>query len=85
MLKEDWCEGGEYGKDESDSRKEEAMNYQIAKGCFSENIRLFADAFSQPEKFNYYNGLYNLTEGIEADLNSIKYLLQEILNELRRR
>ena len=60
------------------------MNNHTAKKCFSENIRLFADALSQPEKLNYYNGLYNLTEGIEADLNSVKYLDQEIRNELRR-
>jgi hypothetical protein len=77
------------GKDDrpgdGEKRKDEIMNYDTAKRCFSENIRLFAPAQSQPEKFNHYNGLFNLTEGIEADQNSIKYLFQEILNELRRK
>jgi hypothetical protein len=59
------------------------MSYERAKNCFDENIRLFANPQSQPEKYNLYNGLTNLTNAIETDLGSIKDLLEQILWELR--
>ena len=61
------------------------MSYHWAEECFSENIRLFGPAQTQPGKYNFYNGLFNLTEAIEQDMNSIQHLFQEIFNELRRR
>jgi hypothetical protein len=59
------------------------MSYERAKNCFNENISLFANPQSQPEKYNLYNGLTNLTNAIETDLGSIKDLLEQILWELR--
>lgn len=40
---------------------------QIAKKCFVENIRLFANAQTEPEKFNLYNGLAALADAL-ADI-----------------
>ena len=39
---------------------------QFAKKCFTENIQLFANAKTQPEKFNLYKGLHALAEAIES-------------------
>jgi hypothetical protein len=36
-----------------------------AKKCFAENIRLFGNSNSQPEKYNLYNGLANLAAAVE--------------------
>ncbi len=51
-----------------------------AKACFKENLRLFGDSKSQPEKFNLYNGLVNLTTAIE----DIKNQVDRIESQLRR-
>ncbi len=43
-----------------------SMGTNTAKKCFAENIQLFANAQTQPEKFNLYNGLHGLAEAIES-------------------
>jgi len=61
------------------------MSYQSAKNCFNENVALFANPQTNPEKYNLYDGLSNLTQAMENDLSAIKDLLEQILFELRRR
>ncbi|MBU1084861.1 hypothetical protein KKB06_00770 [Patescibacteria group bacterium] len=51
------------------------MSTYQAKIQFEENLKLFGNATSQPEKYNLYAGLINLTKAIEqikSDLRSIK-------------
>ncbi|WP_024461027.1 hypothetical protein [Marinimicrobium sp. LS-A18] len=52
------------------------MSFDTAKKCFGENIQLFGDPQAQPEKFNHYNGLYNMAEAM--------YALQDEVHRLRR-
>ena len=54
------------------------MSAQNAKKCFEEIINLFSDPQTQPEKYNLYNGLYNLADEIEK----INYQLQQIIQAL---
>ena len=64
------------------------MNAHTAKKCFEENIALFANAQTQPEKFNLYNGLYNLADEIEKinhQIYQIGSVLNDIANVLRNR
>ena len=59
----------------------------VAKNCFAENLRLFAPAETQPEKFNLYKGLSELADTltrIESDLADIKDRLRRIENAARR-
>jgi hypothetical protein len=58
----------------------------LAKACFNENIKLFADFQQQPEKFNFYNGLFNLAvaiSGIENKLLSIDKRLSSLEQRIR--
>ena len=41
------------------------MTLEIAKKCFEENLLLFGDAKSEPEKYNLYKGLAHLANAIE--------------------
>jgi len=61
------------------------MIYHSARNCFNENIKLFTDPQTNPEKYNLYNGLSNLTQAIDTDLGAIKDLLEQILYELRKK
>jgi len=48
---------------------------QTALNCFQENIHLFGNAKTEPEKFNLYNGLAQIAEAIDAlaaDVEAIK-------------
>ena len=50
----------------------------VAMKCFDENRRIFGDANREPEKFNLYNGLYNLAKGV-ADLEEqVEALKREV-------
>jgi len=52
-----------------------------AKLCFEENLRLFGNSTTEPEKFNLYTGLYKLAAAVErlqADAEQIKALLSDI-------
>jgi hypothetical protein len=53
----------------------------IAKNCFEENLKLFADARSQPEKYNLYTGLYNLAKELETithRLDNLEHMIKQI-------
>jgi hypothetical protein len=57
-----------------------------AKACFDENIRLFANPQQQPEKFNLYNGLFNLAiaiSEIEDKLRSIDHRVHSLEQRIR--
>ena len=46
--------------------------------CFMENLQLFADAKTNPEKFNLYNGLLGISDQIddlERRIKNIENLL----------
>lgn len=61
------------------------MSAQTAKKCFVENINLFANSQSQPEKFNLYNGLANLAqtlEKLERDLDDIDREIRRIKHKI---
>ena len=55
---------------------------QNALKCFQENLRLFADARTEPEKFNLYNGLANLASTL-GSLQSEVHQLREEIQRLR--
>lgn len=59
------------------------MNLDWALKCFEENIRLFGQAQTQPEKYNLYNGLANLAHGLIQMQDEIVKSQQEI-GQLRR-
>lgn len=51
------------------------MSLYTAKKQFEENLRLFGDPNTNPEKFNLYSGLLNLTGSlmnIEAQIELLK-------------
>jgi len=48
----------------------------VAKDCFVENVETFADPETQAEKFNLYNGLANLVEGVQ-ELKKAIYQIQQ--------
>ena len=41
-----------------------SQNLDTAAKCFLENFQLFGNAQTEPEKFNLYNGLRALAEGM---------------------
>ena len=64
------------------------MQANAAKKCFGENITLFANAQTAPEKFNLYNGLYNLAdavEQIERRLTAIENAVNQLGAQLQQR
>ena len=63
------------------------MTARHAIGQFEENLRLFGDATSQPEKFNLYQGLGNLAvslDSIERQNRQILDALNDIIRHMRR-
>lgn len=54
------------------------MTINTAKDCFLENITLFGDAKTNPEKFNLYNGLVNLCTAIQRLGNDVHNMEQDI-------
>lgn len=57
-----------------------AMKLYNAKEQFQENLRLFANPQTEPEKFNLYAGLTNLAEGlsnIELKLDKLLLLMSQ--------
>lgn len=53
---------------------------QFGEPCFAENLQLFANAQTQPEKFNHYNGLKSMAQGLQA-LSQEVYRLRQQLDE----
>ena len=51
---------------------------ETAVQCFDENIKLFGDANTQPEKYNTFNGLASLAEGIAELQTQIRQLREEV-------
>jgi hypothetical protein len=51
------------------------MSAQSAMDCFNENIQLFGNSQTEPEKYNLYRGLGELADAIkriEKDVADIK-------------
>lgn len=66
------------------------MSYDlsIALKCFQENFQLFGDPKAAPEKFNLYNGLVNLTDGImqmEQEIRGLREETQQIYKLIKRK
>jgi hypothetical protein len=57
------------------------MSLYQAKRQFEENLRLFGNAQTDPEKFNLYAGLINVTKA----LSDMEDKLENIEREVRRR
>ncbi len=55
-----------------------SMTIDLAIKCFLENRDLFGNPQSQPEKYNLYNGLANLAQGISDMETEMKRLQQKI-------
>ena len=51
--------------------------------CFEENLNLFGNAQSEPEKYNLYNGLTNLSEAV-YELQKQVQTLSQAVEALRR-
>jgi hypothetical protein len=60
------------------------MSIETAIKCFNENIQLFGDARQQPENFNLYNGLSNLSQAVQSLQHEVHRLRSEV-EELKRR
>ncbi|GAB4512214.1 MAG: hypothetical protein Tsb0026_16000 [Sulfuricaulis sp.] len=58
-------------------------NANIAFKCFQENLQLFGNVQTQPEKYNLYNGLSNLAKAV-SDLKSEVDRLRQDIDYLRR-
>lgn len=64
------------------------MSSYDAKRQFDENLRLFGNSKTEPEKFNLYSGLSNLARGLmdnENQLSRIESKMDAIMQGLNRR
>lgn len=59
------------------------MDFHYAKKQFKENVELFGDPQSNPEKYNLYNGLANLADGLENLEQQLAYI-RAMLESLRK-
>ena len=55
------------------------MGIETAIKCFQENCVDFADAGTQPEKYNLYTGLANLAETV----GELQILVRQVRNEVQ--
>jgi len=60
------------------------MSFDNAKKCFVENINLFGNAQMEPEKFNLYNGLFNMAESLQRLEQEVHQLRNEVADLSRR-
>lgn len=51
---------------------------KLGAACFSENVNLFGDPKSQPEKYNLYRGLTALSETVESLLHHVHKLEMQL-------
>ena len=58
--------------------------YKTAELCFSENIANFANATTQPEKYNLYNGLHAMAQSLSLILATVGKLEMQ-LNDLAKK
>lgn len=59
-----------------------------AKLCFEENLKLFGNPNTQPEKHNLYKGLYMLAATIETmqiDVEQLKMAIASLQQQLNQR
>ena len=64
------------------------MSSYDAKRQFDENLRLFGNPKTEPEKFNLYSGLSNLAQGLmenEDRVSRVECKLNIIIQALNRR
>lgn len=54
------------------------LHDDLAFKCFQENLRLFANSQTQPEKYNLYQGLASLAEMMKKMQTELRYLRQEV-------
>ena len=63
------------------------MSFDGASQQFRENLRLFgSDPRTQTEKFNLYNGLINIAEGLKdlkSAIDKIEQRLQHLENRIK--
>ena len=55
-----------------------SIGTESARKCFAENIQYYADARVEPEKFNLYNGLWNLSGAISELESRVERLTRRI-------
>ena len=51
---------------------------KLGVACFSENVNLFGDPKTQPEKYNLYRGLTALSETVESLLLHVHRLEMQL-------
>jgi hypothetical protein len=51
------------------------MNLNAAEKQFTENLCLFGNANTNPEKFNLYSGLVNLTKSLRSIENDLRMIM----------
>lgn len=54
------------------------MYFDNAKKQFAENLQLFGDPHSEPEKYNLYSGMLNIAKG----LNDMEHRLSQLEREV---
>lgn len=54
------------------------LNAPLAEKCFEENVRLFTNAQTDPEKFNHYNGLRALAAAVKELQTEVHHLRQQL-------
>lgn len=62
------------------------MNFESSKKQFDENFQLFGNPRTEPEKYNLYAGLSNLSTGLaelRSKIENIEYILAQINHKLK--
>lgn len=54
------------------------LSAPLAEKCFEENVRLFANTQTEPEKYNHYNGLRALAVAVKELQAEVHQLRQEL-------
>lgn len=57
---------------------------KLGAACFSENVNLFGDPRTQPEKYNLYRGLTALSETVESLVHHVHRLEMELTEANRK-
>ena len=57
---------------------------KLGAACFSENIKLFANAQTQPEKYNLYRGLTAMSEVLENLVHHVHKLEMQLAEANRK-
>jgi len=54
------------------------MSYGVAKKCFRENIELTGGPKGDAVNFNLYNGLFQLADQLEQDVQALQHQVRRI-------